>query len=165
MFKKRNAIRRTGMSIAVMLLIFAQIHVYSMCAAESVTLSLSRELGTALGSKIQGNFKAIGKGSAGIVRMEFLINGEIVAESDSNRLEYRFNTADFEIGDYNLTMIGYDALENAVQDTELVEFLSPSINIIIILIIVPIVGLSIWFKYIKPRRKPVQKTDVGIEKL
>jgi hypothetical protein len=60
-----------------------------------------------------------------LVRVAFLINGEVVADDNEAPFEYRFNTGDYPTGDTILTAIGYTAdgrelLSNSIQR----EFLS-----------------------------------------
>ena len=74
---------------------------------EALTLRLSRDFGYGGGSRIQGRFSLRASGPENLVRVEFIIDGEIVSADQESPFRYNFNTGDYLPGFHELTAVGY----------------------------------------------------------
>jgi hypothetical protein len=114
-------------------------------AEPSVSMKLKRNVGTDMGDgrRIEGDWTITGTGSAEVTRMELFFNGNKTAESANNSLSFRFNTRDYAIGETNITLIGYLANGEAVQTTEIREFLDPAATDRFLYITLTITGIIV----------------------
>jgi hypothetical protein len=127
-----------------LLMIFLGItFVIPMGTAESITINLRRDFGTAFGNKIQGKFTLTGTGPDTIVQIAVYFNGNHIKNTTGKQIKFSFDTADYPNGEYNITVIGWDLENNTTQKSEIVEFLDPSINYWLIGAILIILGGSI----------------------
>jgi hypothetical protein len=94
-------------------------------AEEALDLRLKRDWGYGAGGQIQGKFSLSVNGPDDIVKVEFIIDGEVVHTDTESAFRYQFNTDDFPPGVHTLTAIGYKADGTQVYGTEFVrQFLS-----------------------------------------
>ena len=106
-------------------LILCLLPVSVLAQSEELDLRLTRDFGYGAGSQIQGKFSLRVDGPAGIVRVDFIIDGEVVDTVTEAPFRYRFNTDDFPPGVHTMTAVGYLADGTAVNGPEFVrQFLS-----------------------------------------
>lgn len=75
----------------------------------AVQLSLSRDNGYGLGSQMQGHFSYRVSGPENLVRVEYLMDGEVIGESTEEPFRFRFVTDNFELGIHEMSAVGYTA--------------------------------------------------------
>ena len=92
---------------------------------ETLSLRLSKDWGFGAGAQIQGKFSLRVSEPDDIVRVDFIIDGEIVNTTTETPFRYQFNTDDFAPGMHTLTAVGYRADGTLVSGPEFVrQFLS-----------------------------------------
>jgi hypothetical protein len=137
-------------------------------AAESVSFTLRKSVGYKLGNDIQGDMTITGTGTAGIVKMELYFNTTLVDSSNSNSLAFNFNTGDYQLGAYIITLVGYDSSDTQYNSSQTFTFVSPSAGHTILVIVLgisaaAIVGVVTW-RYLRKRRsKNVVDDNNGID--
>jgi hypothetical protein len=94
-------------------------------AADSVSFTLRKSVGYKLGNDIQGDMTITGTGTAGIVKMELYFNTTLVDSSNSNSLVFNFNTGDYQLGVYIITLVGYDSLDTQYNSSQTFTFVAP----------------------------------------
>lgn len=70
-------------------------------------LRVNRDFGYGVGNQIQGRFSMRASGPDDLVRVEFLVDGEVVDEDRESPFRYNFNTDDFSPGVHELSALGY----------------------------------------------------------
>lgn len=116
-------------------------------AQESVDISLRRTFGMAFGDNIQGTFTVVGSGTENIVNLTLYFGGAQVAFTEGYSLSYRFKTKEYMLGNFNITLIGYDMGGNPYYSTKLVKIMAPTISIIITTGIILLVVVAVSIKY------------------
>ncbi len=93
---------------------------------QELTLSLSRDFGYGgMGNDIQGLFSMHAKGPDSLVRVEFFIDGELMAEDAESPFAFQFSTDNYPLGLHTLTAIGYTTDGQELPSREItVEFVS-----------------------------------------
>ena len=138
---------------------------------EVLSLGISRNVGTAFGNKIEGEFTITGTGPDSILNLTLFFNGTQVAFESDNELKFRFNTKDYPLGLMNITLIGEDSEGTAYNKSIFKESISPAIGNWIMVIVGVIALISIGLKltaYIKNKRFEKQsnvekKTKIKID--
>lgn len=106
-------------------LIFCLLPVSALAQSEGLGLRLTRDFGYGAGGQIQGKFSLRVDEPADIVRVDFIIDGEVVHTITGAPFRYRFNTDDFPPGVHTMTAVGYLADDTEVKGPEFVrQFLS-----------------------------------------
>lgn len=125
---------------------------------ESLDLGLSRDFGYGgLGGDIEGTFSYRVDGPATLVRVEFLLDGEVMGEDTEPPFRLQFHTGTYALGQHTLSAVGYtsdgQALQsrtitrNFVDPGESTEFLKrmllPLVIIIVIAVVIPaVIGIT-----------------------
>jgi hypothetical protein len=92
---------------------------------ETLDLRLRRDWGYGAGGQVQGKFSLRVDGPDDIVKVEFIIDDEVVGTATEAPFRYQFNTDKFPPGVHTLTAVGYKADGTPVYGTEFVrQFLS-----------------------------------------
>lgn len=73
----------------------------------ALELGLSRDLGYGSGAQIQGRFSYRVSAPDNVVRVEFLLDGEVIGEDAEPPFRLQFSTGDYELGWHELSAIGY----------------------------------------------------------
>ncbi len=110
-------------------LIFAVLGIFlfplsALAQSEEGTLSLrlTRDYGYGgMNGQIQGKFSLRVNGPDDIVKVDFIIDGEVVHTSTESPFRYQFSTDDYPPGKHTLTAIGYKADGTPVYGTEFVR--------------------------------------------
>ena len=102
--------RHTLRDIGVFLLIVGFVTVIPMNAAGqgSLTLSINRNIGMALGPLIQGSFTLSGSGPENVQNLTVFFNGDEVHFATGNTISWQFNTGNYPSGATNITLFGID---------------------------------------------------------
>ncbi|MFZ1399193.1 MAG: Ig-like domain-containing protein [Candidatus Promineifilaceae bacterium] len=110
-----------------------------------LTLNLSRDFGTGLGSNIQGRFSFRVEGPDTLTRVSFYIDDQLVGEDSEAPFRLQFETDDYPLGNHTLYAIGFTADGQELQSNRITQnFISgSSANRTVLLIVVPILVLSI----------------------
>ena len=93
----------------LLLLILIPFEVMAQTDEPPVRLRLRRNFGYGGVGQIQGTFTMSASSDEDLNRVEFLIDGQVVAVDEEAPFEYRFNTGEFSDGDHTLTAVGYTA--------------------------------------------------------
>jgi len=72
----------------------------------SLELGLRRNLGYGGVGEIQGQFTMSAQGPQGLVKVQFLIDGQVVWVDEETPFSYRFSTNEYSLGDHLLGAIG-----------------------------------------------------------
>jgi hypothetical protein len=141
----------------------------------SLELKMKRNVGTDMGDnyRIEGDWTITVTGSSDIVFIVLQFNGENITNASGASLKFQFNTRNYAIGDTNITAIGWTAEGAVAQSSKLMYFMDPEdTDAILIWTFVGVGGLFALiiiikvYQYKKQKTaKPIQKTDVSIEKL
>jgi len=85
------------------------ISVAAQAEVDVLVVSLNRDFGFAAGGKIQGSFSLKIRSPNDLVRVEFMIDDEVVYTASEPPFQYKFNTANFPVGEHKFAAIGYRA--------------------------------------------------------
>ncbi len=99
--------RNSLSAILLFLLLLIPSTSYAQDDDDPFVLRVNRDFGYGVGSQIQGRFSMRASGPDDLVRVEFLVDGEIVDEDRESPYRYNFNTDDFSPGVHELTALGY----------------------------------------------------------
>ncbi len=127
-------------------------------ATETFDLGLSRDFGYGgFGGDIEGTFSYRVDGPDTLVRVEFLLDGEVMGEDTEPPFRLQFHTGTYALGQHTLSAVGYtsdgQALQsrtitrNFVDPGESTEFLKrmllPLAIIIVIAVVIPaVIGIT-----------------------
>ena len=124
-----------------------------------LSISVSKNVGTGIGDKIEGDFTITGTGPDYILNLTLFFNGTQVSFESDNELKFRFNTKDYTIGLMNITLVGKDNEGTTYAKTIFKDFLSPEVGNWIMFIAIGIVLISLGIKlasYLIDKRKDKQ---------
>ena len=110
-----------------------------------LSLSLSRDFGTALGSNIQGRFSFRVEGPDNLNSVSFYIDDQLVGEDSEAPFRLQFETDNYPLGTHTLYAIGHTTDGQTIESNQISRnFISGSSAIrTVLLIVVPILVLSI----------------------
>ncbi|MEW5986593.1 MAG: Ig-like domain-containing protein [Chloroflexota bacterium] len=113
--------------------LYVMLNLFSMLAisqptwaqGEELSLRLSRDWGYSGGRDIQGTFSMRVSDPADLVRVTFLIDGQVVAEDEEAPFRFQFNTDHYGLGQHTLSAVGVTAdgreLRSQVVEREFVS--------------------------------------------
>jgi hypothetical protein len=169
----RDKMKACTAMIAALLLILLPLSAAAQETDETLVLSLSRDFGYGGGNRIQGTFSLRASGSDDLVRVEFLIDGEVVSTDEEAPYRYQFNTASYEVGSHTFSARGYTAdgtligsnqfsremisSENAWQDVR--DILVPLLAVIAVLAVLGTLGSALLGR--KKEHKPGEYGAAG----
>lgn len=122
---------------------------------ESLSLSLTRNLGIGLGNIIQGTFTLHGNGPADVQNLTVYFNGEQVHFVTGNTISWQFHTGDYTAGSTNITLFGVDASGETYRATRDVFILSEVMGTAIlggVMILVIILVIAKYGPMLRKRR-------------
>jgi hypothetical protein len=93
--------------IIFLLLLISSFPVAAQEAEETLVLGFTRDFGFAAGGKIQGTFSLKVREPEDLIRVEFLIDDEVVHDDQEAPFRFQFNTAAFSTGTHTLSAVGY----------------------------------------------------------
>ena len=120
---------------------------------ESLSLSLTRNIGIGLGNIIQGTFTLHGSGPAEVQNLTVYFNGEQVHFVTGNTINWLFHTGDYAAGSTNITLFGIDDSGGAYRATRDVFFLSETMGTVIFGGVMILVVILVVAKYGPKLRK------------
>lgn len=122
-----------------------------------VSIRLSRDFGTGIGSRIEGTFSIHATGPDNLERVEFYLNGESIGEDAESPFRLQFHTGSFSPGDYVISVVGFTTEGQELTGNEIgATFMSaeesrsavggmmfPVLGLVLLIAVVSI-GLSLW---------------------
>jgi hypothetical protein len=115
----------------------------------ALELRLSRDNGYGLGNQMQGNFSYRVSGPDNLVRVEYLMDGEVIAESTSEPFRYSFVTDDFELGLHEMSAVGYTDDDQRLESNIIRgDFVSPQVTSRFIYVVLGLVVVSIGARFL-----------------
>ena len=114
---------------------------------ESLTLSLDRNVGMALGPIIQGTFTLRGSGPEAVQNLTVYFNGDEVHFVSGNSIAWQFNTADYPGGSTNITLFGVDNVGASYVASRQVTFIGGAASNILTIGVIALVVVVILAKY------------------
>ena len=127
-----------------------------------LSLGIRKNVGTAFGDKIEGDFTITGSGLDTILNLTLYFNGTQVAFESDNQLTFRFDTKEYSLGLMNITLVGEDSEGIVYNKSIFKEFISPKIGNWIIAIVGGIALISLGlklFSYMKKKRNEKKSSD------
>jgi hypothetical protein len=118
----------------------------------ALEMSLSRDNGFGLGNQMQGHFSYRVRGPDNLVRVEYLMDGEVIGESTAEPFRFPFITDDFELGPHDMSAVGYTADGRVLHSNVFRgQFVDPQVTGtfttgIIILVVIVIAARFLFFR-------------------
>ncbi len=159
MNKGRIGLRRFGwLTLFVLLLILSLLTGKGVAGQESepsVIIEVDRQVGFALGSRIQGTFLVSAYGPAELARVEFLVDGQLLGEDPSAPFEIRLQTSTYSAGTHTLSAVGFlDDGQILESNTLRREFVSGNwVIVVLVIVIVSIVAVRLLPAFISSRQE------------
>jgi hypothetical protein len=117
--------KRNLVALLVCILLLIPSYALAQDTEPPLRLALRRTFGYGGLGQIQGTFTLKVDEIPGLVRVEFLIDDEVVSTDNEAAFDYRFNTGSFPDGDHIMSAIGYlESGETLASNTYAREFLS-----------------------------------------
>ncbi|MBT3388862.1 MAG: Ig-like domain-containing protein [Chloroflexi bacterium] len=104
-------------SLLCVLLVFP-FSILAQAENEPLVVSLSKDFGYAAGGEIQGSFSLKVRSPEGLARVEYYLDGELIASLSEAPFRYEFNTADFELREHTFFASGYFVDGRQIQSSE-----------------------------------------------
>jgi hypothetical protein len=140
---KKSNLRKFGVALlAVVLLVSAQ----NAAAQSELVLSINRDFGYGgFDNKIEGLFSLSAEGPEDLVRVDFFIDEELIANLEAEPFRVQFSTNSYAAGEHRLYAIGFTPSGEELQSNEIarVFITKEEIREAIFGIIVPLVGVII----------------------
>ncbi|HSB88575.1 MAG TPA: Ig-like domain-containing protein [Anaerolineales bacterium] len=125
--RRAGSTRSKARLLALVLLLFA--YGSPARAQAALELDLDRNFGFAWGNQIQGSFTLRAEGPGDLVRVVFLLDGQILGEASKAPFEIPLHTGDFPLGSHTLTAQGETASGDRLTTEPLVaEFVSADVG-------------------------------------
>ena len=137
---------KNSLIIFALILLISNISIIMIANAQDediLTLTISRNFGTAYDNKMEGDLTVTGSGPEKIVSLTLYFNGTEVCKELNNQISFRFDTKDYPLGLMNITLIGEDSEGMVYKKTIFKEFISPKVGIWTLIIVGAIFFLSI----------------------
>lgn len=142
---------KTVAKLAVSILLICLIIPLSVFAQDepALELRLSRDNGYGLGSQMQGSFSYRVSGPDNLLRVEYLMDGEVIGESTSEPFRYRFVTDNFELGLHEMSAVGYtDNGQRLESNVIRGQFVSPQVSSRLIYVVLGILAVSLGARFL-----------------
>lgn len=114
---------------------------------DTLTFSINRNVGMAFGNYISGTYTLQGSGPTSIQNLTVYFNGEQVHFVTGNTISWLFDTANYEGGATNVTLVGITDTGILYDSTQTVVFIGGEISNIITIGIIALVVVLILAKY------------------
>jgi hypothetical protein len=125
-------------------------------AQDTLTMSINRNVGMALGNLIQGTFTLHGSGPSNIQNLTVYFNGDQVHFIAGNTVTWQFDTANYPSGSTNITLYGLDDVGVTYVTSQEVFFIGGIVSTLLTLGIIALVVVAILVKY-GPRLMDMRK--------
>lgn len=143
--------------------------VLTVSAESPISVALRRNMGSEYDNNISGDWTLKAEGPTNLIFIAVYFNGTMQANASSNEISWNFQTENYEVGTYNITVIGWDEQGNQYQSDSIVRnFMESNDGVILGIIggIAGVVGLIAIIQYVRKKRKgpepKIQKTDVSL---
>ena len=123
---------------------------------DTLSFSLNRNVGMGFGSYISGTFSLHGTGPDTIQNITVYFNEVEVHFVTGNTFSWQFDTGNYEGGATNITLIGIDEFGTPHFASQMVVFMADTLNTIISIGILALVGVLCLTKY-GPRLMDLRK--------
>ena len=149
MLHKQSNQRKTLRIICVFFVSVALVSSLSLnvTGQDTLTFSINRNVGIAFGNYISGTYTLQGSGPISIQNLTVYFNGEQVHFVTGNTIAWQFNTANYEGGATNVTLVGITDTGTSYDSTQTVVFIGDSVNTLITIGIILLVAVLILAKY------------------
>ncbi len=118
----------------------------------TLELRLSRDNGFGLGNQMQGNFSYRVSGPDDLVRVEFLMDGEVIGEATEEPFRLRFVTDNFELGRHEMSAVGYTSDGQTLESNTFIgEFVSPQVTGRFIFVVIGFVVVVVAARFLFTR--------------
>ena len=114
---------------------------------DTLTFSINRNVGMGFGTYISGTFTLHGSGPDTIQNLTVYFNDVEVHFVTGNTVSWQFNTANYEGGATNVTLVGITDTGTSYDSTQTVVFIGESLNAMIGIVIIALVSVLILAKY------------------
>ena len=98
--------RRRLILVFLLCLLFLSQQASAQDENDRLDLNLRRDFGFSLAGRIQGTFTLSASGPTDLVRVDFLVDNQITYQDLETPFEFKFHTADFELGVRTISAIG-----------------------------------------------------------
>jgi hypothetical protein len=148
LYTKSNR-NKTLRIICILFLTIGLVSSLSINAAgqDTLTFSINRNVGMAFGNYISGTYTLHGSGPTSIQNLTVYFNGEQVHFVIGNTISWLFDTANYESGATNVTLVGITDTGTLYDSTQTVVFIGGAINTLITIGIIALVVVLILAKY------------------
>jgi hypothetical protein len=119
----------------------------NVAGQDSLTFTINRNVGTALGNFISGTFTLRGSGPTSIQNLTVYFNDQQVHFVTGNTIAWQFNTANYEGGTTNVTLIGITDTGDTFEATKTVVVLGGEISNLLTIGILAFVVIVLLAKY------------------
>ena len=116
-------------------------------AQDELSFTLQRNFGTAIGNSITGVFTLRSSGPDTIIGFIVYFNGDSVYMVESDSVAWQFDTADYDGGETNITLLGWDAEDETYVAQKQMYFLGNEISNIIMFGVIALVAVLFIAKY------------------
>ncbi|TFH06857.1 MAG: hypothetical protein E4H14_09830 [Candidatus Thorarchaeota archaeon] len=149
MLHKQSNQRKTLRIICVLFVSVALVSSLSLnvTGQDTLTFSINRNVGMAFGNYISGTYTLQGSGPTSIQNMTVYFNGEQVHFVTGNTIAWQFNTANYEGGGTNVTLVGITDTGVLYNSSQTVVFIADSLSTLITIVIIALVAVLILAKY------------------
>ena len=86
---------------------------------EGLTLKHSKDYGYAGAGDIQGTFSMKVSGPDSLMRVDFLIDGEVIGEDSQSPFRFQFSTGNYALGPHTLSAVGYTDDGRTLQSNQI----------------------------------------------
>jgi DNA-directed RNA polymerase subunit RPC12/RpoP len=130
---------------------------------DSLSLRLTRNFGTGIGTRIQGTFTLQVSGPEDLVRVVFFLDDRIVGEDETAPFRWQFRTQSYQPGEHHLGARGYTAGGRELRANELTrQFLSEGessrlTTVLVIALVLLVVGGRLLTNWIANRGQDIDK--------
>jgi len=119
----------------------------TISAQDTLAFTINRNVGMAFGSYISGTYTISGNGPETIENLTVCFNDVEVHFVSGNTITWQFNTANYDGGATNITMIGITGSGETYTAFQVVVFIAESISTMVTIGIVALVAVLILAKY------------------
>jgi len=116
-------------------------------AQDTLTMSINRNVGMAIGNMIQGTFTLHGTGPTNIQNLTVYFNDDQVHFVSGNAITWQFDTANYASGSTNITLLGVDDVGATHTTSQQVVFIGGVVSIFLTFGIIAIVVVAVLVKY------------------
>lgn len=111
--------KKCKLALLILMLVLTALPAGAQESEASLQLSIHRDFGFGMGSRIQGRFTLQVTGPEGLARVEFLIDEQVVGVDSEPPFRFSFSTSNYQLGDHRISAVGFtttgEELSSAVR--------------------------------------------------